>query len=69
MNDVKRQHGRRSEGANQFSDLLDRLTQDAEKKGMGGLDFIESLPDNDVPDEPIPFPYGRGSRAHQWVSK
>lgn len=69
MNDVNRQRERQHKGSNQFDDLLDRLVQDAKKRGMSDLDFIDSLPDNDVPDEPIPFPYGRGSRASQWVSR
>lgn len=51
------QRGRDTE-MEKFVKIIQDSIKKAEKRGLTDLEFVDQIPDNEIQDEPIPFPYG-----------
>ena len=45
---------------NKYKNIIDNAANNASKKGLINLDFLDQLPDDDAHNRATPFPYGRG---------
>lgn len=52
--------------SNRFADYLDRKSKEARIRGLSDLDFLDQIPDNEIVDEPVPFPYGGDAKFNTW---
>ena len=47
---------------NKYTGIIEKSAEDARKKGLIDLDFLDQIPDDDTSDSAIPFPYGSSFR-------
>lgn len=56
-----------SEGdTNKFVKQIDELSKQAHDSGLPDLDYLDEVPDDEIVDEPIPFPFGGYREFHEW---
>lgn len=49
-----------------YADLIREMDEKVKSSSLD-LDFLDLIPDNEIVDEPIPFPYGTYETADKWV--
>ena len=52
-----------------FVKLIDKLSKQAHESGLPDLDYLDQIPDDEIIDEPIPFPFGGHGDFGKWYSK
>ena len=50
-----------------YDELIQEMGKKAKEQGLINLDFLDQIPDNEIIDEPIPFPYGTRTTTNKWV--
>ena len=47
--------------------LIQEMGKKAKEQGFINLDFLDQISDNEIIDEPIPFPYGTQTTTNKWL--
>ena len=55
--------------ADKFVKIIDHLSKQAHESGLLDLDYLDRIPDDEIIDEPIPFPFGGHGDFGKWYSK
>ncbi|MCY3768624.1 MAG: hypothetical protein OXG56_04555 [Gammaproteobacteria bacterium] len=54
---------------NKYAEMIQEMDKKAKKQGYINLDFLDQIPEGEIIDEPVPFPYGTQSTPNKWVTK
>ncbi len=55
--------------ADKFVKHIDKLSKQSLETGTLDLDYLDQIPDDEIIDEPVPFPFGGHSEFGKWYSK
>ncbi len=54
---------------NKYTEMIQEMDKKAKNQGYINLDFLDQISEDEIIDEPIPFPYGTQSTPNKWVIK
>ena len=69
MNNRARANNLPKGDADKFVKLIDELSEKSHESGIPDLDFLDQIPDDEIIDEPVPFPFGGHGDFGKWYSK